>query len=260
MGLARFYVERVALGDLELDEAESNHASRVLRSQVGEDVLLFDGWGNEGFGTIRLIERRRVLVHVASTRFAPRDHEGRLALAVAMPKGDRQRNVIEKIVELGVDHLIPIETERSVAKVDQDAQARLARTMVEACKQSRRNRFLRIHPSILWKDFVRDSSWISHTRCVLHPDTKGTTAESLVFEHFERRIHPSEGAKSFVFAIGPEGGFTEEEVRLAADQGFRTLDLGDRILRVETAVAFAAVLGHLLTATPHADNRATQSH
>ncbi len=258
MGLARYYVERVALGDLELDEAESNHAARVLRSQVGEDVLLFDGLGNEGFGTIRLIERRRVWVHVASTRFAPRDHDGRLALAVAMPKGDRQRHVIEKVVELGVDHLIPIETERSVAKVDLDAQARLARNMVEACKQSRRNRFLRIHPSISWRDFVRDSSWSSHARCVLHPDAKGTKAEDLVFEHFERRENTAEGSKSYVFAIGPEGGFTEEEVRLATDLGFRTLDLGDRILRVETAVAFAAVLGHLLTATLRSDNRATQ--
>jgi 16S rRNA (uracil1498-N3)-methyltransferase len=258
MGLARFYVERVALGDVELDEAESNHASRVLRSQVGEDVLLFDGLGNEGFGTIGLIERRRVLVHVASTRFAPRDHDGRLALAVAMPKGDRQRNVIEKIVELGVDHLIPIETERSVAKVDQDAQARLARTMIEACKQSRRNRFLRIHPSILWKDFIRDDSWRSHERWVLHPDAAGLRPEELVLEHCQQHRSSAEGEKTFLFAIGPEGGFTEEEVRLATDQGFRTLDLGDRILRVETAVAFAAVLGDCLTAKLPGDNREIQ--
>ncbi|MFO0013416.1 MAG: RsmE family RNA methyltransferase [Planctomycetota bacterium] len=248
MGLARFYVARVTPGELELDDAESNHASRVLRSQVGEDVLLFDGLGNEGFGTIRSIDRRRVVVEVASTRFAPRDHDGRLTLAVAMPKGDRQRNVIEKLVELGVDHLIPIETHRAVAVIDENASTRLARYMVEACKQSRRNRFLQIHPSVPWQSFLRNGSHQPSSRWILHPHPRGVTCEQVIFGNQELKDGAErESPRSLVFAIGPEGGFTDEEIQLAESLGFEILDLGERILRVETAVAFASVLGHLTT-------------
>lgn len=246
MGLHRFFVARLATGDIELDEAESSHASRVLRLRSGDDVLLFDGRGNEGFGAIRSIDRRSVVVNVASTRFAPRDHDGRLALAVAMPKGDRQRNVIEKMVELGVDSLIPIETERSVAKVDGDAASRLSRYVVEACKQSGRNRLLEISPGIPWGEFVLHPSWSSHLRWILHPSAGGMRADDLLFRRsgFVRSLD-----QPLLFAIGPEGGFTDEEVKMATLLGFRTLDLGERILRVETAVAYISVLGHLLTIT-----------
>jgi 16S rRNA (uracil1498-N3)-methyltransferase len=254
MGLARFYADRVSPGDVQLDEAESNHASKVLRSQVGEDVLLFDGLGNEGFGTIQSIARRHVTVGVASTRFAPRDHDGRLAVAVAMPKGDRQRHVIEKLVELGVDHLIPIETERSVARMDTDASARLTRTMVEACKQSGRNRFLQIHGPLGWQDFLRNPSWSTHRRWVLHPRTDACQAHQLIRDPITASEESS--SKSFLFAVGPEGGFTDREIETATTHRFSILDLGERILRVETAVAFAAVLGHLMTTMHRDDNPA----
>lgn len=250
MGLHRFFVARLTTGDIELDEAESSHASRVLRLRSGDDVLLFDGRGNEGFGAIRSIDRRRVVVNVASTRFAPRDHDGRLALAVAMPKGDRQRNVIEKLVELGVDFLIPIETERSIAQVDGDAAVRLARYVVEACKQSGRNRLLQILPSVPWGEFILDPSWGSHERWILHPCVGGVKADDLLFSRsgFERGL-----GQPLLFAIGPEGGFADEEVKMTPPLGFRTLDLGERILRVETAVAYVSVLGHWLTLT-HPDD------
>lgn len=255
MGLARFYAARLTTGDVELDEAESNHASKVLRSKVGEDVLLFDGLGNEGFGTIGSIDRRHVRVQVASTRFAPRDHHGRISLAVAMPRGDRQRNVIEKIVELGVDHLLPIETERSVARVDLDSMARLARYTVEACKQSGRNRFPHIYPSIPWKDLILDSAWDGCARWVLHPSPRATKVDEVVFCNSKTQAGAS---PSCLFAIGPEGGFTDEEIRSAENRGFAILDLGERILRVETAVAFASVLGHLLTARHRDDSPANR--
>lgn len=250
MGLHRFYVDRLATGEIELDEAESSHASRVLRLQSGDDILLFDGEGTEGFGTIRSIDRRSVVVNVTSTRFAPRDHDGRLTLAVAMPKGDRQRSVIEKMVELGVDHLIPIETERSVAKVDGDAAARLSRYGIEACKQSGRNRLLRIEPTVPWGEFILSPSWKSYVRWILHPCAGALRAENLLFgpSVFDKGLKTP-----FLFAIGPEGGFTDDEVQVAEESAFRTLDLGDRILRVETAVAFVSVLGHLMTVT-HPDD------
>jgi 16S rRNA (uracil1498-N3)-methyltransferase len=256
MGLPKFYVARLVEGEIELDESESTHASRVLRSQVGDDVLVFDGLGKEGFGTIRSISRRAVVVDVASIRFEPRDHQGRLAMAVAMPKGDRQRHVIEKLVELGIDHLIPIETERSVAHIDADAHGRLNRYVLESCKQSGRNRFLKIHPSLNWNAMVCDPEWLPHRRWVLHPCPTADRPAQLLNETTRRADFSN---RSLLFAIGPEGGFTDEEIQLSQRHGLGLLDLGSRILRVETAVAFASVLGQLMIPTTRGDNPGPQS-
>ncbi|MCU0707544.1 MAG: 16S rRNA (uracil(1498)-N(3))-methyltransferase [Pirellula sp.] len=246
MGLARFYVPSgVHPGEITLDETESHHAARVLRLQVGEDVLVFDGRGNEGFGTIQAIDRRRVSVQIANTRFAPRDHDGRIALAIAMPKGDRQRSVMEKLVELGVDHLIPIETERSVAKLDSDGLVRLERYMIEACKQSMRNRCLTIHPPCTLRELLVSPVWQHASRWFLHPGAHGKTPEALLAPASASDIQPNATQTQILFAIGPEGGFAEQEANDARSHGFELLDLGERILRVETAVAYASVLGHL---------------
>jgi 16S rRNA (uracil1498-N3)-methyltransferase len=250
MGLARFYSHDLKTGEVSLDESESNHAARVLRSQVGDEVVLFDGRGNEGFGRIQSIARRCVVVEIESTQFAPRDHQGRLAIAVALPKGDRQRSVIEKMVELGVDHWIPIETERSVAKIDSDAFVRLNRIMMESCKQSSRNRFLHMHPPQSWSAFVDDMAWENHRRWVLHPQARDSSPQEGVFGTIVRSAYDAPGhpeaAPSVLFAVGPEGGFSEAESQTALLRGFQILSAGDRVMRVETAVAFAAVLGHLL--------------
>jgi 16S rRNA (uracil1498-N3)-methyltransferase len=248
MGLARFYVPSgVHPGEIALDETESHHAARVLRLQVGEDVLVFDGRGNEGFGTIRSIDRRRVSVQIANTRFAPRDHHGRIAIAIAMPKGDRQRSVMEKLVELGVDHLIPIETERSVARLDSDGLTRLERYMIEACKQSMRNRCLTIHSPCTLRELLTSPTWQNAFRWFLHPGADGKSPKELLAPAFVNDGQPSTAPTQILFAIGPEGGFSEQEANNARTHGFELLDLGERILRVETAVAYASVLGHLRT-------------
>lgn len=250
MGLDRFYCHDLKTGEIALDESESNHAARVLRSQVGDEVVLFDGCGNEGFGRIQSIERRRVVVEIESTQFAPRDHQGRLAIAVSLPKGDRQRSVIEKMVELGVDHWIPIETQRSVAKIDSDAFVRLNRIMMESCKQSSRNRFLQMHPPQPWSTFIDDTTWENHRRWVMHPPGLDSSPKEGILGRFAGSgpavPHAPETSSNFLFAVGPEGGFSAAETESALLRGFEILSVGDRVMRVETAVAFAAVLGHLL--------------
>jgi 16S rRNA (uracil1498-N3)-methyltransferase len=172
-----------------------------------------------------------------------------------MPKGDRQRSVIEKLVELGVDRLTPIDTERSVSKFDADAIEKLKRYAIEACKQSQRNRLMHIDPSIGWMEWLaRSVQGEPSSLWMLHPLTLHEAGGSGVrFVRSDRWLAEDPlgaesrvGSKSrVVFAVGPEGGFTAGEVAQAIEHGVGLLDLGERILRVETAVSAAAVLGSL---------------
>lgn len=248
MALPRFLVDRLeSQGSLQLQEAESHHAARVLRMGVGEPCMLFDGNGHEAYGEIESVDKKSVRVTYHSRLFAPRDHDGKLHFGIAMPKGDRQRNVIEKLVELGVDRLTPLQTDRSVSKFDSAAIERLERYSIEACKQSHRNRLMQVDPSCTWEEWLTQvCSNKTESLWVLHPahsdgrqdDTVAVSSESFLAADV---IHSGR----LVFAVGPEGGFTTSEIAQAVQNGFGVLDLGQRILRVETAVSFAAVLGSL---------------
>jgi 16S rRNA (uracil1498-N3)-methyltransferase len=240
MSLPRFLVPSLQSQSaaLDLPEDEAHHASRVLRCQVGDSVILFDGLGSEALASIQQITKRSVTVSFDSVMFAPRDHNGTLHFAVSLPKGDRQRNTIEKLVELGVDSLTPISTERSVAIVNATNAERLHRYGVEACKQCGRNRLMIIHASS-----TLDQVSIDHPKCatfVLHPNIEGSKAITLPEANAKWM---SSSIDSLLFLIGPEGGFTDAEVRRAIAQGAVMLSLGERIQRVETAVSSAAVLG-----------------
>lgn len=236
-----------------LPDAEAHHASRVLRCQIGTRVVLFDGVGHEAFATIESIDKRSVTATLESVAFAPRDHDNRLHFAVAMPKGDRQRSAIEKLVELGVDSLCPLVTSRSVAVVTESNAQRLERYVIEACKQCGRNRLMTIRAPLSINDIdstlSRDGAlWILHPHSIpeRHPAFSIREANQNAFKLPYQQLF---------FLIGPEGGFTDAEVTDAANQGAHILTLGERIQRVETAVSTAAVLGHcwLAVAEPKGD-------
>ena len=248
MTLHRFLVPHLtSQGNVELPSNEAHHASRVLRCSTGDDIMLFDGLGNEASASIQSIDKRNVIATIKSYAFAPRDHSGRLHFAIAMPKGDRQRNTIEKLVELGVDSLSPLNTNRSVAVVNEDNAERLGRYIIEACKQCGRNRLMSILPTIGVSDIRAFLDSVNSTT-----DGPSETAVWILHPTFEEQkaftIHEANSLanamQNLLFLIGPEGGFTDEEVREAVRQGARILSLGDRIQRVETAASTAAVLGH----------------
>lgn len=232
-------------GVVPLPEPESHHAIKVLRMKIGEEIELFDGVGNVGSGVIVELNRRDVSVQVSRKRFAPNDHYGRLTLAVSLPKGDRQRGTIEKLSELGADRLVPLETKFGVAEVTDRNAGRLERYAVESCKQSRRNRLVQIDESISIVNFcdkIRDVSRAGTRTWVLHPPTASDDFDSVQNLTSQFLSHPLAGV---IFAIGPEGGFSDDEVDCLKHAGANILSLGARILRVETAVTVACTLGSI---------------
>lgn len=224
-----------------VEDSEAHHAIKVLRCKKGESVVVFDGAGNEATGVVHEVDKKTLSVAYSETLFAPRDHDGRLCVAISLPKGDRQKYAVEKLVELGVDRLIPLATERSVAFVDESNVERLHRHAMEACKQCQRNRLMTIEPTMKWSQLLSKNP--ANELWMLHPYSKGRRGETSLDNAYAR--YKDSDVNRVTFAIGPEGGFTDEEAELASQKGVAQLSLGERILRVETAVAFVSVLGNL---------------
>src|SRR5437016_5835190 len=135
----RFFTATLADEKAFLDGPESHHLAHVVRARRGSEVVLFDGAGREATARVDRVSRSRVELTLLSRRYVDRERSLQTMLAVALPKGDRQRWLVEKAVELGVRRLVPLATRRGVAEATPAALGRLRRAVIEACKQCGRN-------------------------------------------------------------------------------------------------------------------------
>lgn len=220
----RFFVAPPITQDTaQLTGAEAEHVVKVLRGKVGDLVMLFDGGGAEFPARITAIGRSSVALAVLARHDVSRELATEVTLGVALPKGDRQRWLVEKAVELGVARLVPLLTARGVAEPNAAALGRLRRYVIEASKQCGRNRLLQIAAPQRWEAFSRGEGRAA-LRLLAHPGPDAVPLAALP------AFVP---ASPVACAVGPEGGFSEEE--LAAADGWQRISLGPRILRVETA-------------------------
>ena len=221
----RFYCPQlVEAGSVTLTDSEAHHLAHVLRSQQGDIVELFDGNGLVATCRIATLRKRDVELEVQSARREKLPQKG-LTIATAVPKGDRFDCLIEKATELGVSQLIPLTTSRSVVDPRTSKLDKLRQTVVAACKQSGRNHLMEIGSVTSWPDFIRQFV-PDHTVLIAHP--QGELLESI-----EPVLANQE--KTLLVAIGPEGGFSDVEIQLALRAGAKAIQLGSKILRIETA-------------------------
>ncbi len=251
---ARYYLAPLpSHGVCELDGPEAHHLLHVMRAAVGDEVELFDGLGHVATARIVSAQRRVVQLKIDAVRTAPRESPHSLCLGVSLPKGDRQKWLVEKCVELGVSQLTPLAVERAVARPTAKALERLRRGVIEACKQCGRNYLMQIlEPQSL-------SDWLEHRvgeqngladqgsgACWLaHPGDQSQPVGARMAQWaatWEPSSDGVQGAQSLSVAIGPEGGFSDAEVEQAFTRGCQLVNLGPHILRIETAaIAVAAV-------------------
>ena len=220
----RYFVETpITGGQVSLIGPEAHHLIHVMRARRGDKIVLFDGGGAEFSARVEQLGRNDVELTVLSREDVDRELPFALILGVALPKGDRQKWLVEKAVELGVSRVIPLKTQRSVAQPVRQALERLRRTVIEASKQCGRNRLMEIVEPLDFSDYV-DETRNQPCRLLAHPD--GTV---------ECVKHTESLSQNVYIAVGPEGGFSDEEVTLALQAGWHVIDLGPRILRIETA-------------------------
>jgi 16S rRNA (uracil1498-N3)-methyltransferase len=225
----RYYVDSpLAPGEVDLSGPEAHHLAAVCRLRPGDAVCLFNGDGREYAAQVVAVSRRSVTVRVHSVAAPQREHPFRIEVAAPLPKGDRAQFLLEKLTELGVTSFVPLRTQRSVVHPRDAKLEKLHRYVIEASKQCGRNVLLQVQPLTDWADYVHRAD-LPLTRVMAHPSGE---AES------QHRIR---GGVDVAFAVGPEGGFTDEEVSEARPAGWQVRDLGPRILRVETAAIVLAV-------------------
>jgi 16S rRNA (uracil1498-N3)-methyltransferase len=224
----RFYTNSaLLLGPLFLQGPEAHHLANVMRAKPGDAVVLFTGDGVEYPATVVEVAKKSVALRVESAERPERELPFQLEIATAIPKGDRGDWMVEKLTELGVTRLVPLKMQRSVVHPKSD---RLQRTVIEACKQCGRNRLMEVAEVTEWEEYCLTNS--NHIRYIAHARDASTAG-------FIPAVLPND--QNLFVAIGPEGGFTVHEVAIATQAGWRTISLGPRTLRIETAaIALAA--------------------
>ena len=236
----RFYVPfHAGLKNLWIDSSESHHITHVKRLKVGDNIIVFNGMGDEFEAEIEDIEDNRVKVNINQQKTISKENIVGIDIAFAIPKGKRSHLLIQKCTELGVHKLIPINYARSVVKLKDDCSAKIEKWQkiaIEASKQCGRNTITEIGQVVNFDNILKtvDSYDLSLFACSQSDanNLKNTLQE-----------HPK--PNNIISFIGPEGGFTTNEIEMATKSGCKFVSLGSRILRIETAaIAVSAILSY----------------
>ncbi len=251
MSLPRFYIEPDAWNPEApvLDGAEAHHCIDVMRLRQGDGLIVFDGRGHEIQGTIAEARREQVVVAPRLSGSTP-PLPTTLTLVQAIPKGKNMDLIVQKATELGVDHIVPVVSQRTVVRIDPDEaarkQAKWQRVAIEASKQCGQNWLPAVHPPRPLEQALQQLD--SHDLkliAALESDARPL-----------REMFPGRGGDeadaaarpaSALICIGPEGDFTPAEANAARALGCQPVSLGPIILRTETAAIYClAVLNHEL--------------
>ena len=219
-----------------LEESIAHHVATVLRIKKGREVVLFNGEGIDGKlgefkGFIQDVNRKKVTV--ICTDFIEKDTQSlvNITIGACLIKNDRMDWLIQKATELGVNSITPLLSENTDVKHSQERlekkQNHWQQVMINACEQSGRTTLVRIHSPQAFIDYVAASR--ADHKLILHPNTLN-------------KNEAPQRPKTIDLLIGPEGGFTEDEVKLAQVHDFAAMTMGPRILRAETAPLAAIAL------------------
>ena len=230
MLLPRFFAPDLSPATvIALSAEESGHLARVLRLGVGARVLVFDGRGHQHEASVATIDKSTVVVNVLDPVPAAPEARVPIVLAQAVLKGDKMDAAIRDATMMGVTAIRPVITQRTVvprSAADQPGvQTRWHRIAVASAKQCGRAVVPRIEPPAPLEVLLEDTS--SDCRLVLVEPAVQDAASATTLD----------GAvpESALVLIGPEGGWTEEEIARVRQTGFRPLSLGARTLRAESA-------------------------
>ncbi len=212
-------------GIVQLSKEVSHHLARVMRAQVGESILLFDGQGHECQAQLLTIQGQMVQAEITQHLASGKQARVQLQVAVALPKGSRVQWLFEHGTELGIGAFRPIHSQRSQRKKGDDRE-RWQRILIAAAGQCDRAFVPELHPSRSLGDLLADPK-LPAERYLAHDEGPALSAAQ---------------SEKTILLVGPEGGFSPEEIALAQEHGFVPRSLGATTLRTETAVMAGAVL------------------
>jgi 16S rRNA (uracil1498-N3)-methyltransferase len=244
-----FYVppSNVAPPRLTIDGEEFQHLTHVMRRQPGDEIRVVDGKGNVYDVRIADIVKREAFCEITAHRVMENEPKIAVTLAVGIVKNSARFDfLVEKATELGVHAIVPLTTERTIpqhAKID-----RWQKLAIAAMKQSGRCILPQVRPLTPFRRFVMEPSLGGTDKQPLQATPVQLQPNPITLIPHEKeksrtlREALSVGPRDTVLCIGPEGGFSDEEVEEAVQAGFLTVSLGPRRLRTETAAMAALSL------------------
>ncbi len=238
--------EQVALGG-----RQTHQIRNVLRIKPSERIIVLDNTGFEYEVVLTNVGKEKVVGQIDSRQAAPGEPDVQITLYQSMLSREKFELVLQKCTEVGVSRFAPIITRRSIVRhVDTVTPKKLERwksIVTEAAEQSHRGRIPELAPPVRFEKVVSELN--TFDCCLIASPTEREMT-------LRKALRSREQLQSIALFIGPEGGFSEEEVRLATDAGAISCSLGPRILRTETAaiVAAALILHELEQPPPHANN------
>ncbi|MCM1172892.1 MAG: 16S rRNA (uracil(1498)-N(3))-methyltransferase [Clostridium sp.] len=229
----RFYVENFSgTGNtIDITGSDVNHIKNVLRLKTGDEIIVGDGSGTDYTCKIEGMEQDRVTTVICDVTRNAAELETKIILFQGMPKSDKLELIIQKTVELGVSEIVPVITKRTVVKPQKNKEEkkleRYNAIAASAAKQSGRGVIPRVMPFMSFQEALSYAKGLD--MCIIpYENAKG-------MEYARSVIRDIKGKKSLGIFIGPEGGLADEEVDAAVSMGAKSISLGGRILRTETA-------------------------
>ncbi len=236
MRVSRFYLDaKLAEGECLLEDNLAHYVGRVLRLAPGAPVQIFNGSGQEWPGEVLAVGKREVRVRLDAAVPGLPESPLKVHLGQAMSRGERMDWAIQKAVELGVNDITPLFTERCEVKLQGERadkrQAHWQQIAVSACEQCGRSVVPVVHAPMTLE------AWLADLPCDL----------KLVLHHRTEQSLASLAAPAHLgLLIGPEGGLSADEIKQAEQSGFKAARFGPRVLRTETAPVVALTLAQQL--------------
>jgi 16S rRNA (uracil1498-N3)-methyltransferase len=240
--MSRFFIDKTLVDPaskrIVITGDDVNHIKNVLRIACGETITLSDGIGTDYFVSIERFEKDKIFTSIIDVKPNCTEPPVSITLFQGIPKSDKMDLIIQKSVELGVKKIVPVITDRTIVKFDSQKDimaktARWQRICLEAAKQCNRGIVPEVVTPVKFEKALEESGSYSLSIIPYEKETDYSLRDCLGL-----------GINSMVsLFIGPEGGFTENEIRSAVNHGVKPVTLGPRILRTETAgIAVLSIL------------------
>ncbi len=236
--MPKYFVEPDCIIDnyvyIKCDEAK--HILNVMRTKVGESIVVCDGLKNDYYCKVCDIQKENVRAEILEKHLNNSEPNVNITLFQCLPKSDKMEFVIQKCVEIGVNNIVPVLSERCVAKIDSKNEnkkiERWQKISLSAAKQCGRGIVPKIENVISFNNAVNMAAKFENAIIPYENEIK-TNIKSF--------INNAKIGSVGIF-IGPEGGFSENEIKYALDNGVISVTLGKRILRTETAGMVTAAI------------------
>ena len=227
MRIPRIYLPQplTSGNQIALNDNALRHVVQVLRLKTGHPLILFNDQGGEFEAQLVKVAKREAIVQVGDFRDVNRESELFTCLGLGISKGDRMDFALQKSVELGVNEITPLFTEHCVVNLTNNRVLKKHEhwqaVMISACEQSGRNTIPTLHTAQPFSEWLDNAQ--ASTKLILDPEADKTLATI--------KLQKPE----VVLTIGPEGGFSQNEIEQAVETGYQGVKLGPRVLRAESA-------------------------